>query len=86
MYILEKYLLLLILYCAPIVHPFKSETTGQGVELLNKDSISEFEELTLQPEGSTPFETLEIMWGGSLDSSIVNTTQWKFRKHMILGN
>ncbi len=86
MYILEKYLLLLIVCCAPITNALKSETIGQRDKVLDKDSISEIEELTIQPEESIPHETLENARSEYIDSTIVNNIQWKFRKHMILGN
>jgi len=86
MYILEKYLLLIIVSCIPAIPVQKNGTIKQEQQLFNKDSVSEIEVLNNPLGEILKNQTIEPEEQNNEDSTFKEKVLWKFGEHIILGN
>lgn len=87
MYILIRYILLLIMSCLPAITLQNREIINRDQQSIHKDSISEF----LRPINSSEEKLCQDCNNRSKvifvnDSVSIENIQWKFRKQIILGN
>jgi hypothetical protein len=87
MYILIRYILLLIMSCLPAITLQNREIINRDQQSIHKDSISEF----LRPINSSEEKLYQDCnnWSKVIfinDSVSIENIQWKFRKQIILGN
>ena len=84
---LIKYFLLLFMSCTPAFDSPVSKTTGQKINSSYKDNASESDDTEiLDEESNNRNKKREDMQVENDDLLFDNTIQWKFKKHMILGN
>lgn len=86
MYILIRYILLLIMSCLPAIILQNKEIINRDQQSIHKDSISEF----LRPINSSEKKLCHYCNENKVlfanDSVSMENIQWKFRKQIILGN
>lgn len=85
MFILEKYLLLFIMSCFPLV-PIQDGESQEEYQFLHKDSVTEISEPNNILEKEDIEQAMETLNRVEFDTTTIDNREWKIRKQIILGN
>ena len=86
MYILIRYILLLIMSCLPAISMQNREIINREQQSIHKDSVSEIVEPVDSSKEIFCNQSRENEVLYACDSTNIENIEWKFRKQIILGN